>query len=209
MKRVGRLYEAILEPDNLKLALLKALRGKRNSAAALAFCRDVPGNLGLVRQRLASLEPRWGSYRLFRISDPKPRTIAAASFPERVMHHALVNVLEPVFERQQICHSYACRPGKGTHAAVLRAFHLAKSGGCFLKLDVRKYFDSVSHEVVRRQLGRLVKDQPVLRLFATLLDSYHTAPGRGLPIGNLTSQHLANLYLSGLDHYVLEQLTLP
>ena len=205
MKRKGNLLSEIVAYENLRLAWLKALRGKRKSSAALLFSRDVDRNLSHIKRRLESTNPGWGDYRSFTISDPKPRVISAASFPERVMHHALMNVLEPLFERGLVHHCYACRKGKGTHAAVLQAFHWCKSGGWFLKLDVRKYFDSIDHAVLKSRLSRIIKDRMVLNHLCLLIDSYCTVAGKGVPIGNLTSQFFANLYLSALDHYVLEK----
>ena len=105
-----------------------------------------------------------------------------------------------------IYHSYACRKNRGTHAALRYAFSKSKGFPWFLKLDVRKYFDSIDHAVLKRFLSRLIKDKKTLRLLSGIIDSYGVRPGRGLPIGNLTSQFFANLYLSSLDHYILEQL---
>ncbi len=205
MKRKGNVFPLIVEHQNLRLAWLKALRGKRKSPAVLLFSRNTDANIGQIKARLESEDPAWGNYRSFTISDPKARTISAAPFPERVMHHAIMNILEELFEKELIHHSYTCRKGKGTHAAVLHAFHLSKAEGWFLKLDVRKYFDSIDHSVLKQQLSRLLKDEKLLHHLFLLIDSYHTQPGKGLPIGNLTSQYFANLYLSGLDHFILEQ----
>jgi len=206
MRRQGRLFKALVSRENLRLAFLKALRGKRGSKAALLFCRDVEAGLEEVRQRLLAPCPVWGPYRSFVITDPKERTISAAPFPERIMHHAIMNVLEQLLERPMIHHSYACRKGKGTHAAVLYAFRQCKARPWFLKLDVRKYFNSIDPRILFSRLQSLIKDGPVLQLLRTLIDSHHTAPGKGLPIGNLTSQFFANLYLADLDHYILEHL---
>jgi hypothetical protein len=140
------------------------------------------------------------------ITDPKLRVISTAPVEQRIMHHAIIDPLIPVFERPMICHSYACRRGKGTRAALGYAFGRCKTSPRFLKLDIRKYFDSIDHETLKTQLHRLIKDRPVMALLEGLIDSYETAPGKGVPIGNLTSQYFANLYLSGLDHFVLEQL---
>ncbi|MEA1910435.1 MAG: reverse transcriptase/maturase family protein [Spirochaetota bacterium] len=192
--------------QNFRLAWLKAIRGKRKKSSVLLFNRDVDSNLEKIKARFQSENPGWGNYRSFTITDPKKRIITAAPFSERIMHHAIMNILEPLFERKFIYHSYACRKGKGTHAAVLQAFHLAKAGGYFLKLDVRKYFDSIDHIVLKSQLSRILKDKKILHQLFLLIDSYHTLPGKGVPIGNLTSQYFANLYLSCLDHYILEQL---
>ena len=205
MKRTGNLLQYITVYPNIRLAWLKTLRGKRNSPSAVRFARYLDMNLNQVQARLNSLDPGWGNYRKFQIYDPKQRTISAAPIAERVMHHAIMNVLEPVLERPLIYHSYACRQKKGTHAAVMQAFQWSKSAGWFLKLDVRRYFDSIDHHVLYQQLHHIIKDPSVLQILYTLIQSYSTAPGKGLPIGNLTSQFFANLYLSGMDHYILER----
>ena len=206
MKRQGNLFPLLVDYQNLRLSWLKALRGKRKNSAVLLFSRHIDTNLEKIKARLESKNPRWGNYRSFTITNPKERIISAAPFPERVMHHAIMNILEGLFERQLIHHSYACRKGKGTQAAVLHAFHQSKSAGWFLKLDIRKYFDSIDHSVLKQQLTRILKDKNLLNHLFLLIDSYYTLPGKGLPIGNLTSQYFANLYLSGLDHYILEKL---
>jgi hypothetical protein len=147
-----------------------------------------------------------GDYRYFTVRDPKERQICAASFPERVLHHAAMNVCEPVFERYAIADTFACRPGKGTHRAVFRAREFARRFPVCLKMDVARYFDNVDHETLLRHLARRFKDGKLLRLFERFVRSYQTKAGKGLPIGNLTSQHFANFYLGALDHYVKEAL---
>ncbi|MDR1857884.1 MAG: reverse transcriptase/maturase family protein [Treponema sp.] len=206
MKRQNFLFEQIADYSNIRLAFLKAIRGNRGSPAAVKFCRGIDKNLASVRGKLLALQCGWGSYRSFLITDPKLRTISTAPFEQRVMHHAIMNVLEGIFNRPMVYHSYACRKGKGTHAAVLYAFRQCKASPHFLKLDVRKYFDSIDHETLKAQLHRLIKDTRVMYLLGGIIDSYETAPGKGVPIGNLTSQFFANLYLAELDHYILESL---
>ncbi len=117
-----------------------------------------------------------------------------------------MNVLEPIFDRQQVFHSYACRNGKGNQAAALHAFRQTKKFGFFLKLDVRKYFDSIDQKILMKQVQRLIKDDSVLSFLHGIVDSYTVGACKGLPIGNLTSQYFANHYLSGLDHYILEHV---
>jgi retron-type reverse transcriptase len=117
-----------------------------------------------------------------------------------------MNILEPIFERVNIHHSYACRKGKGTHAAILYAFKKCKANAWFLKLDIRKYFDSIEHNVLKNQLHRLIKDVKVLFLLEGIIDSYQMQENTGVPIGNLTSQFFANMYLASLDHYIIENL---
>jgi hypothetical protein len=206
MKRANFLFEQIVGYNNIRLAFLKALRGNRASPAAVSFCRNTENNLASLREKLSRLDCGWGNYHSFLITDPKLRVISTAPFEQRVMHHAIMNVLEPVFDRPMIYHSYACRKGRGTHAAMLYAFKQCKANSCFLRLDVRKYFDSIDHETLKMQLRRLLKDMNVIALFDGIIDSYETAPGKGVPIGNLTSQYFANTYLAGLDHYILENL---
>jgi hypothetical protein len=206
MKRQNFLFEQIADYNNIRLAFIKAIRGKRSSHSSVHFCKNLDKNLSSAHSKLLTLNCEWGGYRSFLITDPKLRTISTAPFEQRVMHHAIMNILEPVFERQLVYNSYACRKGKGTHAAVLYAFDQCKSKPYFLKLDIRKYFDSIDHEILKTQLRRLIKDARVIYLLDCIIDSYDTTPGKGVPIGNLTSQFFANLYLSFMDHYILEEL---
>lgn len=204
MKRAGDLYERIAEPENLRLAFIKAIRGKRGKADVIAYSTHLNDNLRLLREQLLAERVDVGHYHFFTVHDPKERVICAASFPERVLHHAIMNVCEPVLERYAIHDSYACRTGKGMHAAVMRAQAFTRAHTWYLKLDIRKYFDSIDQETVMSLLGRRIKDKTVLRLIQTILETYSVAPGRGLPIGNLLSQHLANFYLGHLDYWIKE-----
>jgi len=206
MKRQNFLFEQIVDHNNIRLAFLKALRGNRSSPSAIDYCASIDRNLASLRKKLLTLNPGWGNYKSFLITDPKLRTISTAPFEQRIMHHAIMNVLEPVIERPSICHSYACRKGKGTHAAVLYAFRQCKASRHFLKMDIRKYFDSINHVILKAQLRRLIKDARVIALLDGIIDSYGTAQGKGVPIGNLTSQFFANMYLASMDHYILEKL---
>ena len=123
------------------------------------------------------------------------------------MHHAICNVIEPLFERRLISDSYACRSGKGSHVAVKRAQYFARRYRFFLKIDIRRYFDSVDHEVLKNLLNRLFKDRQLLPLLHQIIDNAppNTLSGKGLPIGNLTSQYFANIYLGELDHFLKEK----
>jgi len=206
MRRIGNLYTLIAEPENLRLAFVKAARGKRDKDEVRAYSAHLDENLRLLRDQLLTRRLDVGHYSFFTVYDPKERVICAASFPERVLHHAVMNVCEPVLERYAIHDSYACRAGKGMHAAVRRAQEFLRMYPWYLKLDVRKYFDSISHVTMRGLLSRRFKDNALLTLFARILSTYETSPGKGLPIGNLVSQHLANFYLGLLDHWVKETL---
>lgn len=199
MKRVGNLFARVVERDNLLLAFSKASRGKRARGDWRAFAENLEDEIERLREGLENGDYPVGEYHRFAISDPKRREICAASFGERVLHHALMNVCGPWFDRWMIADSYACRPGKGVHAALGRAAAFARRHPWALKGDFRKYFDSVPHGPLLELLGRKFKDRDVLWWFGRIVGAYETAPGRGLPIGNLTSQWLANLYLDRLD----------
>ncbi|MDD5089821.1 MAG: reverse transcriptase/maturase family protein [Candidatus Wallbacteria bacterium] len=206
MKRAGNLIELIADADNLRLAFYKACRGKRGKSAVLQFREDLDYELAGLRSELLSGSVNWGAYHSFQVCDPKTRTIFASPFRTRVAHHAVINICEPVFESYQIFDSYACRRGKGLDAAIGRAVNFSKKGDWFLKLDVKKYFDSIDHQILLGMLQRKFKDRIILRLFDSILNSFETAPGKGVPIGNLTSQYFSNHYLGLLDHYVKEKL---
>jgi RNA-directed DNA polymerase len=208
VKRAAGLYARIADMDTLRLAFAKARRGKQDRQAVQAFAADLDGNLGRLCAELRAERVTLRGYRMFDIRDPKPRRIAAPAFADRVLHHAILHVLEPELERIAIFDSYACRTGKGTHRALARAQQHCRRHGWYLQLDVRKYFDSVDHDVLKRLLARRLKDPPLLKLLFAIVDSHATAPGKGLPIGSLTSQHLANFYLARLDHFVQERLRL-
>jgi len=206
MKRAGNLYERIAEPENLRLAFLKSIRGKRSKPDVIAYTGNLDANLRQLREQLLAEQVDVGHYHFFTVHDPKERVICAASFPERVLHHAIMNVCEPILERYAIHDSYACRTGKGMHAAVLRAQAFSRAHTWYLKLDIRKYFDSIDQETVMSLLERRIKDKVLLDLVRTILETYAVTAGCGLPIGNLPSQHLANFYLGHLDHWIKETL---
>ena len=196
----------IADADNLRLAFWKSAKGKRGKADCLAFRERLDENLSALATELLTGDVRVGNYHYFTVHDPKERLICAATFRERVLHHALMNVCEPVLERAAVFDSYACRKGKGRLLAVARARGYARTHRWFLKMDIRKYFDSVHQATLRELLGRKFKDALVLCVFDRILGSYHTTPGCGLPIGNLTSQHFANFYLDPLDRFLKETL---
>lgn len=209
MKRAGNLYDQICDPDNLRLAWFKAKKGKEGKQDVIRYCKQLGRNLNLLREELLTGEPETGNYHFFTIYEPKERLICAASFPERVLHHAIMNVCHPFFERFQIYHSYATRVGKGQYAALDYAKANQKKFQWFCKLDIRKYFDSVSHHLLLQQLQKRFKDERLLVLFAKIIKSYQVTPNHGLPIGNLTSQYFANFFLAVSDHYLLEKIGIP
>ena len=209
VKRVGNLMPLIADKANLQEAFLRAARGKSGKRAVIDFRQHLDERLSDMQSQLLNGTYRFGDYHFFTIYDPKKRVICAAPFPERVAFHAMMRVCHPVFDDYQIFDSYASRIGKGTYKALERTMYFCRRYQWFAKLDVCKYFDSIDHQVLLRQLCRLFKDRQLLIYFQDLLDSYEVDPGKGLPIGNLTSQYFANHYLSVADHYAKEVLKAP
>jgi len=207
MKRLGHLMEQIVERHNLEEAFWLAARGKRDRQEVLAYMRDFQSEMERLREGLLAIDYPVGGFRSFLIRDPKLREINAAPFRERVLHQAIMLVCGPVLEKSLIYDTYACRKGKGQWAAVRRAERFSNESEFFLKFDIRKYFDSIHHETLKAQLERRFKDPFLLAWFDRILHTYRTASGRGLPIGSLISQHLANVYLSPLDHWVHAMVT--
>lgn len=208
MKRQSGLFERIITFPTLLLAARQAARGKRDRPAVAHFEFHLERELLTLQEELRTLRYRPGAFFTFEICDPKRRAICAAPFRDRVVHHAVCHVLEPAFERHLIFDSYACRPGKGTHAAIARAQHFARRYRYVLKCDVRRYFERVDHTVLKTLLARQFKEASLLTLLNRIIDHAPPGaePGKGLPIGNLTSQHFANRYLGELDHDLKERL---
>jgi len=221
------LWPRVVAWENLLLAYTQARRGKRARPDVARFEAHREQELLLLRDELRSGSWTPGGYRHFTIRRPKERVISAAPFRDRVVHHAVVHVIEPLFERRFSFDSYACRVGKGTHRAVCRAARFLRSRAFVLQADVRKFFPSIDHEVLLGVVGRTVRDERVLDLLRRILASGVGIPGgegppvydlsdpaplfaplrpRGLPIGNLTSQFLANVLLDVLDHEVSERI---
>lgn len=223
MKRHGNLWPQIIDFENLLQAARQAQRGKRYRPNVLAFNHNLGQELLRLQTELTQQTYRPGGYRTFNIEDPKPRLISAAPYRDRVVHHALCNVIVPPLERTLIADTYANRLGYGTHRALGRFVHFARAHGYVLQCDVRKYFPSIDHEILKTILRRKLKCPDTLWLIDSIIDGSNPQgqeveyfPGddlftpvqrrRGLPIGNLTSQFFANLYLSGFDHFVKERL---
>jgi len=195
----------------LLAAFRRARRAKRGKGGEPAFYLDLEGNLLRLSRELRERIFRPDPYRYFRLFNRKERIVSEASFRDRVVHHSLAAATEPVFERAFIRHSYACRRGRGAHAAVRRARFLCRRYRYYLRMDVRSYFDSVSHDVLVGLLALRVHDPGILWLCRALLDGARVpavpaGERRGMPIGNLTSQFWANVYLDPLDHLVTGDL---
>ena len=172
MKRIGGLLESIADLENLRLAFAKACRGKRDHAVTLQFSQELDKQLDNMRRCILSEQHCVGKFHQFVVHDPKMRIITAPCFEERVLHHAIMNVCEPIFERRLIDDTFACRQGRGRIAALHRVQTFARGSAASLKLDVRKYFDSIPHDRLKLQLRRVIKDQAVLRLFDLIINAY-------------------------------------
>ncbi|MBT3392344.1 MAG: RNA-dependent DNA polymerase [Chloroflexi bacterium] len=219
-KRYYNLFDQIWHPLNLWVAYKKAACGKRSKPYVAAFEYDLEENLIDLEEELRTQTYTPGGYHNFYIQKPKRRLISAAPFRDRVVHHALMQVIEPLFERQFIHDSYANRVGKGTHRALDRCTYFLRRYRYVMHLDVRQFFPSIDHEILKDILSRTIGDEAVLELIAKIISSgdgvqaevYEPVyfPGddlfslirqRGLPIGNLTSQHWANVYLNEFDQH--------
>jgi len=195
--------------ENLLAAWQEFLPGKRAKRDVAAFGANLLDNVIELHEDLATGHYRHGGYAHFRVADPKPRDIHKASIRDRLLHHAIHRQLYPFFDRMFIADSFSCRVGKGTHAALDRfrrmAWKESRNGSrtCWaLKCDVRKFFASVDHAILRRILTEYVLDKKIAGLLEEVIESFEVAPGKGLPLGNLTSQLFANVYLNELDQFV-------
>jgi retron-type reverse transcriptase len=216
MKTYSNLFGKITEWDNLLLAARKATLGRRFEASVARFNFRLESELLCLQQELKTKTYQPGSYTTFMVYDPKARMISAAPFRDRVVHHALCNVIEPIFEKTFVHDSFANRRGKGTHKAIERYQHYARRYRYVLKSDLRKFFPSLDHEILKQEFRWKISCPETLWLADLIVDNsneqepvpFLSADGRrrGLPIGNLTSQFWANVYLNKFDHFVKEEL---
>lgn len=205
-------YAQIYEWSNLLSAWHKAAKGKRGRSTCASFEYKVADELLALQQALTSQSYRPGNYTHFYIHEPKRRLISAAPFHDRVVHHALCNVIEPVFERYFINDSYANRVGKGTHKAVDRLQYFSKRYSYVLRLDIVQHFPSIDHAVLLETLGKKIVDPDIQQLMRLIIVSGSNIESSvddqpcGLPIGNLTSQFWSNCYLHPLDQFIKREL---
>lgn len=226
MKTYKHLYPQICSFENLLTAFYRARRRKPKTPEMCAFEFHLEENLFALQEELQTQTYQPGTYRHFYIHEPKERKVSAAPFRDRVVHHALCQVIEPIFERRFISDSYACRVGKGTHRALKRAQEFLRQHTYVFHGDILKFFPSIDHQILLEILGRHIADAATMDLIRRILASGADAltdeypmqwfpdddlftpltRSRGLPIGNLTSQFWANVYLNELDHYVKRTL---
>lgn len=228
MKKIRNLYEQIYDFENLYQAYLSARSCKRYREQVLAFTANLEENLIQLQNELIFQTYKVGRYHEFYVYEPKKRLIMALPFRDRVVQWAIYRVVNPVFARSYIADSYACIPGRGSHAAVQRLQYWLRLAGnrpekyYFLKMDVSKFFYRVSHEVILEILSRKISDERLMWLFRSIIESENTAFGLplgyidvgaaprlydvGMPIGNLTSQMMANIYLNEVDQFCKRRL---
>lgn len=205
MKTYKNLFKEVCSFEKLYDAYLKARRGKTHRGEVAKFTYNLEGELLKLQNELENQSYETGRYRNFVIFEPKRREISALPFRDRIVHHAVCAVIEPIFEKTFISDSFACRKGKGTHAGILRMQNfIEKTGENFyaLKCDISKYFQSINHEILKKIIRRKIADEKLLWLIDSIIDSSEN----GVPIGNLTSQLFANIYLSKLDEYIKYEL---
>lgn len=208
-------YDDIISLDNLLLAWQEFIVGKKSRKDVQEFERNLMANILSLHEDLVQRKYRHSLYKAFKISDPKPRDIHKASVRDRLLHHAVYRVLYPYFNSKFIYDSYSCRVNKGTHKALdrFRTFSRKVSKNntktCFvLKCDIRKFFANIDHQILKSILSKGIFDTDILKLLFTVIDSFQSKEGvpKGLPLGNLTSQLLVNIYMNEFDHFIKNKL---
>ncbi|MBI2148154.1 hypothetical protein HYU23_00590 [Candidatus Woesearchaeota archaeon] len=224
MKTYNNLYKFICSYENLKLAFEKAKKNKTNKDYVIKFKENLEEELRNLQKELELLTYKPRELKRFIVRDPKTRVIHASAFRDRVVYHALINIIEPIFEKVFIYDSYASRVNKGTLNGVIRfdkfKRKISNNGrtirnsfdnnhviGYVLKADIKHYFETINHEILLKILNRKIKDEKILFLIKQTLDNYEIKiKGVGIPLGNLTSQFFANVYLNELDYFIKHKL---
>ena len=205
MKRVGNLYEKIISIENLELADRKARKGKGNTYGIKLHDKDKESNILKLHQALKNKTFKTSEYRVFKIYEPKERDIYQLPYyPDRIVHHAVMNVLEDIWVNTFTIDSYSCIKKRGIHGVLRnmkRALKDRDNTKYCLKLDIKKYYPSIDHCILKKIIRKKIKDKDLLDLLDEIIDSTS-----GVPIGNYLSQYFANLYLTYFDHWLKEEL---
>jgi RNA-directed DNA polymerase len=221
MKTHKNLYSKLCSNENLYLAYKGARKGKTQKDSVIEFESNLIENLNSLQMELSNLTYHPRPLKRFIIRDPKIRTIHASAFRDRIVHHAIINIIEPIFEKMFIYDSYASRKNKGTHLAVKRFVYFMRKvtqNGCVfpkgakdknkvqgycLKADIRHYFETVNHQILLGIITKKVNDAKIIWLIKKVLDNFDSQNEHtGMPLGNFTSQFFANVYLNELDYFV-------
>ena len=207
------IFEQIISLENLFLAWQEFKCGKRSKSDVQSFEFHLEDNVFSLHHDLRDGTYRHGQYQPFKITDPKLRLINKAAVRDRLLHRAIYRVLYPLWDKTFIFDSYSCRNNKGTHKAFARLVSLIQkisqnyTQPCFaLKLDIKKFFDSIDHEILMDLLKERIEDEQLSGLLQNIIDSFEYSPGKGMPLGNLTSQIFANVYLDPLDKFAKHKL---
>jgi len=205
MKRIGNLFKNICDIDNLLLADTKARKGKRNTRGVLKHDKVQDINILKIHESLVNKTYKTSKYSTFKIFEPKERIISSLPYyPDRIVHHAIINVLEPILVSMFTVDTFSCIKGRGIHGAAnavkLALKDVSNTKYC-LKLDIKKFYPSINHDILKTIIRRKFKDKDLLWLLDEIIDSTD-----GIPIGNYTSQYFANLYLTYFDHWIKEVL---
>ncbi|MBS1988731.1 group II intron reverse transcriptase domain-containing protein [Candidatus Dependentiae bacterium] len=203
MKRKNNLFQQIISLDNLRLADTEAQKGKAKQRGVIKHNKNREQNLVDLHETLKNKTYRTSSYDVFTIQEPKERTVYRLPYyPDRIVHHAIIRILEPIFVSVYTADTYSCIKGRGLHLAVKKlqkALKDKENTTYCLKLDIRKFYENVDHDILKALLRRKFKDADLLIILDEIVDS-----AKGLPIGNYMSQYLANFYLSYFDHWLKE-----
>lgn len=207
-------FEDIISIENLLEAWREFIKGKRNKRNIQEFQLNLMGNILDLHHDFAHHTYKHGGYQAFNINDPKPRSIHKATVRDRLLHHAVYRILYPFFDRTFISNSFSCRNDKGTHKAINRfrafAYKVSKNhtATCWiLKCDIKKFFASIDREILLDILKSYIFDMDIIWLLREVLHSFNSSkPGLGLPLGNLTSQLFANIYMNEFDKFVKHEL---
>ena len=208
------IYSNLITLESVFTAWDEFFQGKKKKNDVVVFRRYLEDNLFELHRSLRNKTYRHGGYKSFYIRDPKIRHISKASVRDRVVHHLVSNVLEKIFDPTFYVHSYSCRKNRGVHKAIEAFVKMARkvsknntSSLFVLKCDIKKFFASVDHEVLYRLLDKKIYDDDFMWLLKEIIDSFNAdSPGKGMPIGNLTSQHFANIYMDPFDSFVKHNL---
>ncbi|MEK7077311.1 MAG: reverse transcriptase domain-containing protein [Patescibacteria group bacterium] len=207
------MFETIISFENLCAAWQEFVRGKKEKKDVAEFSLNLSSNLFALHEDLKNKTYEHGTYHAFGISDPKPREIHKATVRDRVLHHAIHRVLYPYFDREFIYDVYSSRDDKGVHRAICRFLSFTRKASknnrrtCWvLKCDIQKFFASIDQEKLMRIIGRHIPERDMLWLLQKVVGSFESAPGKGLPLGNLTSQLFVNIYMNEFDQFMKHRL---
>ena len=205
MKTYKNLWDEFISKENFELAVKKAVKSKKNKRQTKYFLQNKDVLLEKLRDDLIHDKFKTSRYRKFFVFEPKKREIYELPlYPDHIVHHALINVLGPIWQKRFIKDSYACIPGRGIHSAAQRAMLFVKKCKFVLQCDVRKFYPSIDHNIMMNIVSKKIHDRKILRLLKKII--FSLPGGKNLPIGNLTSQWMGNLYLTELDLFIKHKM---